>query len=101
MPHERSGILIPASHRLLQPLNDLLGALRVLTRQGPADQDALHRLRHIQPGTGKRRVDWHDDLFEEAANDSINVMSCQIIPDPYHAQHGLGGTESPADSRLP
>src|SRR6266699_5314510 len=84
MPHERGRVLIPASHRLFQPVNDLLRTLRVLTRQGPAHQDALHRLRRIQPRAGKRRVERHDAMFEEPANDGVTVMACQIIPHQNH-----------------
>jgi len=37
-------MLVPASRRLLQPVDDLLLCLRILSRQGPPHNDALDRL---------------------------------------------------------
>ena len=41
IPYKRRGIGIPARYRLLQPVNDLLGGLGMLTREGTAHDDAL------------------------------------------------------------
>ena len=49
VPDKRCGSPVPARHGLLQPVDDLLGGLGMLTAQRPADDDALHGFGHIQP----------------------------------------------------
>src|SRR5579859_6942370 len=50
IPDEGGWLRIPARNRFLQPGDHLRRSLRVLARQGTPDDDALDRLRHVQPG---------------------------------------------------
>ena len=81
IPDKRSGLLVPASYGLLQPLDDLLGRLGMLASQSAAHNDALQRLGHIEPGTGDRRVKRQNAVLQQPANHIIAQVSLEIVPD--------------------
>ncbi len=43
IPHKGRGLLIPACHRLLEPVDHLLSVFWMLARECSAHDDALHR----------------------------------------------------------
>src|SRR5215207_8765376 len=49
VPDKRGRLLIPVPRGLLKPAPDLVWAVRVLSVQRPSLEDALNRLRHIEP----------------------------------------------------
>src|SRR6266568_474058 len=53
-PDEGRGRGVPAERGGLQPGDDLVGGGRVLPVQGAADEDALDRLGHVEPGPPER-----------------------------------------------
>jgi hypothetical protein len=61
MPDKRRGLAVPGLGGLLEPGADLGGRLGMLACQGPALEDALDGLRHVQPTAAERRID-HDRL---------------------------------------
>src|SRR5439155_4730304 len=58
----------------------------MLTRERSADNDALHRLRHIQPGATNGRIEGHHPMIEEPAYQIIREMSSQMIEDQHETQ---------------
>src|SRR5258708_40170422 len=52
-------MFVPTRHGLLQPVDDLLCILGMLSSQSARDNDALHGLGHSEPGTANRRVERH------------------------------------------
>ena len=50
VPYEGCGSPVPPCHRRLQPRDDLRWRLGMLPRQCPPGNDALDRLRPMQPG---------------------------------------------------
>src|SRR5947209_19897493 len=86
IPHKGSWMFIPASYGLLQPVNDVLGRLGMLSSESAAHNDALQRLGHIEPGTGKRRVQRQNAMLQQPANHIIAQVSLEIVPDQDEAQ---------------
>jgi hypothetical protein len=64
VPDERRRVLVPPSHRLFQPRDELVGRLGMLARQRAAVQDALEGLRHIEPGAGQGCIERQDAVLE-------------------------------------
>src|SRR5438105_13494910 len=58
-PLERRRLGVPVGGDRLQPGDDLLGVAGVLPAQGPALQDPLDALGHVQPRAAQRRVQRH------------------------------------------
>src|SRR5947209_10958515 len=58
----------------------------MLTGECSADNDALHRLSHIQPGATNRRIERHHPMIEAPAHQVRREMSRQIIQDQYDTQ---------------
>src|SRR5581483_7213130 len=101
IPDKRGGLLIPASHRLLQPVNNLLRRLGMLSRKRSAHNDALQRLRHIQPGASNGRRERHDPMSKEPFGDLIGTMPSQVIPHEDHADGGIDATRWMPQPGLP
>ena len=81
IPDERSWRCVPAGDRVLQPADDLRGALRMLAVQSPTTQDALDGLGHIQPGAAQGCVERHHPVSEEPLHDRPTQVTGQIVPD--------------------
>ncbi|SRR6266700_2917425 len=76
IPDKGGRILVPTGDGFFQPVNDLLLRLRVLPRKGASDQNALHRLCHIQPGTPKWRVERHDAMLKKPGDHLVAPVAC-------------------------
>ena len=48
-PGERGRVGVPGAGGRFQPVDQLLGGLRVLPRQGATDEDALEGFGHVEP----------------------------------------------------
>src|SRR5271157_3183581 len=81
IPHKRRGFFVPPFHGLLQPVDDLLGALRMLAGQSAGHNDALHRLGHVEPRAAHRRVERHHPMCKEPAHQVMRHMPGQVIQD--------------------
>ncbi len=78
-PNEGGRRGVPASHRRPQPPHDLSGILGMLPRQGPAYQDALHRLRQVQPRPTQGGVQRGDSLLPQPPVSSTGpVLRCPL-----------------------
>src|SRR5258705_10232686 len=86
IPDEWGGMAIPTSHRLLEPVDELFGALGMLARKGTAHQNALQRLRHVEPGPRPRGVERPDAVLQQPAHQVVTAMAGQIVPDQEEAQ---------------
>src|ERR1700756_5224065 len=65
VPDKGCGLAVPGLGGLLEPSADLGGRLGMLTRQGPALEDALDGLGHVQPTAAKRRIEQHDAVLAQ------------------------------------
>src|SRR5260221_1023371 len=102
-PDEGGRIGVPAPRSRLQPRDELVACLRMLPRQSPASQDALDRLRHIEPGAGEWCIEHHHPPSEEPEDQFGGVVTRQVVPDQEQAQwrkHGRQG-DLDAQSLLP
>lgn len=59
----------------------------MLSRQSAPDQDALHRFRHVEPGTSERGIEQDDTVLMTPIDDLCRMMTRQIVPD-QHKAHG-------------
>src|SRR5258708_6734815 len=75
IPDKRCGILVPTCHGLFQPVHDLQGALRILSAERTTDDDALHRLGHVEPGAPNGRVERHHPMVKQPAYQIIREMT--------------------------
>ena len=79
VPHERRGFLVPPFHGLLQPVDDLLGVLGMLSSESTWHNDTLYGLCHVEPRAPNGRVEGHHPMLEAPAHQIIRQMSRQII----------------------
>lgn len=54
--------------------------------EGTADEDALDRFGHVQPGAAERGVQWHDAVLEQPADDRPTQMAGQVVPDEQQTE---------------
>src|SRR5919112_484277 len=78
VPGERRSVGIPAGDGVVEPGDELLLGLRVVALEGAADDDALERLGEVQPGAADRRVERHDAMLEEPADDRPAQVPGQV-----------------------
>src|SRR5215212_8487390 len=65
VPDKGGGLAVPGLGSLLEPCADLGGRLGMLARQGPALEDALDGLGHVQPTTAERGIERHDAVLAQ------------------------------------
>lgn len=87
-PDKGSGLAVPAASHGLQIVNDGLGRLWLLTIEGAADENALDRFGHVEPGTAQRGIERQDPLLDQPAHHFCRTMPGQVIPDQQHPQGG-------------
>src|SRR5687767_14083680 len=92
VPDERSGVGVPARDRVIEPGDQVVLGLRLLSVDGAADDDPLDGFGHVQPRAADRRVERHDAVLEEPADDGPAQVAGQVIPDEEHPEwrQGLG-----------
>src|SRR5688572_2070932 len=64
-PLEGRGIGVPAPRRRFEPVDDVVWGCRGRTGERAADDDALDRLGHVQPGATERGVQWHNAVLDQ------------------------------------
>jgi len=91
-PLERGGGHVPPRHRRREPVFHILRALGMLTRQRPADHDALDGLGQVQPGAPQRGVERHHAMGAQPADHRLVgsglILAEQGEPEPLAA--GVG-----------
>jgi hypothetical protein len=85
-PLEGGRILIPGPGGRLQPLNDLLRRLRMLPRECSPGENPLDGFGQVQPTAPQRRVQRHDPVLPQPAEQLRRVMPRQVVPDQQHPQ---------------
>lgn len=100
-PGEGRWLLVPARHGLVEPATQLGLGLRMLPCQRPCDEDALHRLGHIQPRPGERRVQGPDPVLEEPDDQLRSVVSGEVVPHQQEPQRRQGRAGRMAEPMLP
>src|SRR5579872_1073887 len=90
VPHERSGVSIPARGGVLEPGNELGRSLRVLSIQGSPADNALDGLGHVQPRSTQWRVQRHHAMSEQPGDDRRTQVACQIVPDEQQTEWWQG-----------
>src|SRR5215210_402963 len=92
VPDERSGVGVPARDRVVEPGDQVVLGLGLLSVEGAADDDPLDGLGQVQPGAAQRGVEWHDAVLEQPADDGPTQVAGQVVPDQEHPEwrQGLG-----------
>jgi len=60
----------------------------MLTRQGPALEDALDGLGHVQPTAAKRRIERHNAVLAQPQHHVGALMTGEVVPHQQQAQRG-------------
>ena len=81
IPDKGRRMFIPASDGLLEPVDDLLSRLGVLTGEGTPNDDALQRLGHVEPGARERGIERQNATLQEPTHHVVRQMPRQVIPD--------------------
>ncbi len=94
---------IPSSCCGFQPLDDLCRTCGALPGQSTANQDALNRLRHIQPTACNRRIERHHALLHQPMHQFQRLVPTQIVQHQQHPQRWQRLPQRPfhAESFLP
>lgn len=71
----------------------------MLSLQGPAFQNPLQALGHVQPGTAQRSVEWHDPLRKQPADKRRRLMAGEIVQHQQHSQRGQLLSQSRLDGQ--
>jgi hypothetical protein len=87
-PDKGGGGGVPALGGRLQQVDDLLGRLGALSLQGPAGEEALQRLRQVEPTATQGGLKHHHPLAEQPEHHGGGVVAGQIVPDQEQAQRG-------------
>jgi len=72
---------VPAAGGGLQPGDDLGDGGGVLAGEGAADEDALDRLGHVQPGPAQRGVERHHPVGEQPQYELRGPVPGQVVED--------------------
>src|SRR5664279_4646161 len=88
VPDKGCGLAVPGPGGLLEPSADLGGRLGILACQGPALEDALDGLRHVQPTAAERRIERHDAVLAKPHHHFCALMTGEIVPHEQQAQRG-------------
>lgn len=85
-PDEGCGVGIPAACRGFEPVDDVVGGGWGLSIKGAADEDALDRLGHVQPGATERGVQRHDAMLDQPEDKARGLVAGQVVEDQQHPQ---------------
>jgi hypothetical protein len=101
VPHKWGGVLVPASYCPLQPFDDLLLSLRILTSQGPPHQDTLHRcLPLLALGCHPRLLKWGRLVIFLISGLCLALKNTQQLLLQPGLQDGIGDRYHPFGSNL-
>ena len=103
-PLEGRGVGVPAARGGFEPVDDVVRGSRCLAGERAADEDALDRLGHVQPGAAEWGVERHDAVLNEPQHERRGLVAAQVVEDQQHPQRwqALGRvnvTVSPACQR--
>src|SRR3954465_11323451 len=90
MPDERGWMGVPAGDGVVEPGDQVVLGLGLLSVECAADDDPLDGLGHVQPGAADRRVERHDAVLEEPADDGRAQVAGQVIPDQEQSERWQG-----------
>ena len=88
VPDKRRWVLVPGARGLFEPSADFGRGLWMLPRQGPALEDALDGLRHIQPAAAERGVERHHAVPAQPHHHVRTLMAGEVVPHQQQAQSG-------------
>src|SRR3954466_3025210 len=80
VPDKGGGLAVPGLSSLLEPSADLGGRLGMLARQGPALEDALDGLGHVEPTAAERRIERHNAVLAQPQRHFCTLMTGKIVP---------------------
>src|SRR3954451_3830245 len=86
VPDKGGGLAVPGLDSLLEPCADLGGRLGMLARQGPALEDALYGLGHVQPTTAERGIKRHNAVLAQRQHHVGTLMAGEIVPHEQQTQ---------------
>src|SRR5215211_5326707 len=86
VPDEGSGVGVPARDGVVEPGDQVVLGLGMLPVEGAADDDPLDGFGHVQPGAADRRVERHDAMMEQPADDGPAQVAGQVVPDQEHTE---------------
>ena len=85
-PLERGGVGVPAARGGFEPVDDVVRGGRGLAGERAADEDALDRLGHVQPGAAERGVERHDAVLDQPQDQARGLVAAQVVQDQQQAQ---------------
>src|SRR5579875_686797 len=88
-PDERRRMAIPALDSVTKPVFENLHIVDMMSLQRSANDDALHRFGHVEPGAGTRRIQESNAAFMAPAHEIATRMSGQIIQKSNMRKGGL------------
>ena len=102
-PLEGGGVGVPAARGRFEPVDDVVWGRRGLAGEGAADEDALDRLGHVQPGAAEWGVERHDAVFNQPQHERGGLVAAEIVPDQEHPQgrQAIGQRELDREPVLP
>src|SRR5918995_7535033 len=74
-PLEGGGVGVPAPCGRLEPVDDIVRGTGGLAGERAADEDALDRLGHVQPGAAERRVERHDAVGDQPQHQARGLVA--------------------------
>jgi hypothetical protein len=84
-PDEGRRVGVPAAGGRFEPVDDVVRGGRRLPFEGAADEEALDRLGHVQPGAAQRGVQRHDAVSDQPEHERRGLVAAQIVEDQQHA----------------
>ena len=85
-PLKRCRMAGPVVRGGLQPRDDVLRSVWILSRQRAVHDDPLNRLTHVQPRPTQRRIQRHDAMGYQPQHEVGGLVSRQIVQDQQHPQ---------------
>ena len=101
VPDERRGVGVPARDGVVEPGDQVVLGLGVVSVEGAADDDPLDGLGHVQPGAADRRVERHHAVVEQPADDRPAEVAGQVVPDQEHPEWRQGLDRRMTEPGLP
>jgi len=85
-PDEGCGIGIPAACGRFEPVDEVVGTRRGLSGESAADEDALDRLGHVQPGAAQGRIQRHDSVCDQPEDQARRLVASEVVQHQQHLQ---------------
>src|SRR5688572_25395515 len=85
-PLEWGGVGVPTARGGFEPVGDVVRGGGGLAGERTADEDALDRLGHVQPGAAERGVQRHDAVLDEPEHQTRGLVAAQVVEDQEQAE---------------